>query len=221
MPRRPEELAFRLAVWLGGWLGAWCLRLLGASWRVAEEGEDPLRRGRAIGASWHRGFVVAAWRFRGVGLVIPVSRSRDGDRIAAVLGRLGYGPSPRGSTSRGGAAALAGMLRAAAEGRSIGVLCDGPRGPARRCKPGVVLAARETGLDLHAFGVAARPALVFGSWDRALLPLPFARVRLVIGPPLAIPREASREELDAWCERVGQEIDRAQARAEAALGSVS
>jgi len=212
--------AFRLSVTLGGRLAAALLRALGATWRVVEAGDDPLARGeRGIGALWHQGLLLAAWRFRDRGVAIPVSRSRDGERVAAVLDRLGYGPAPRGSSSRGGAAALAGVIRAARSGRSAALLCDGPRGPARVCKPGVVAAARAGGLPLHPVGLAARPAWVFRSWDRTVLPLLFARVAVVIGEPLHIPREAGREEVEAWRVRVEAALTRAQTEAEARAAS--
>jgi hypothetical protein len=216
---RPRTWWFRLTVAVGGWIGATLLRALGATWRVRQlAADDPTARGQAaIGAFWHHGLFPAAWRFRDLGAVIPVSRSRDGDRIVAVLDRLGYGPSPRGSSSRGGPAALAGAIRAAHEGRTIGVLCDGPRGPARRCKPGVLAIARATGLPLHPVGVAARPALRFPSWDRTVLPLPFARVRFAGGAPIGVPADATREQLEALREQLERELDRLQAVAEAEL----
>ena len=217
---RARGLGFRFTVWLGGWLAALLLRALGATWRVRLlADDDPVARGEpAVGALWHATLCPAAWHFRDLGAVVPVSRSRDGDRIVAVLDRLGYGPAPRGSSSRGGAAALAGALRAAQEGRFIGVLCDGPRGPARRCKPGVLAIARATGLPLYPVAIAARPALRVPSWDRSLVPLPFARVVVAYGTPRKIPREATREELEALRVDLERALEQLGARAEAALG---
>lgn len=216
---RPRTWWFRLTVAAGGWLAAGVLRALGATWRVRQVADDdPLARGEpAIGALWHGALFPAAWRFRDLGAAIPVSRSRDGDRIVAVLDRLGYGPSPRGSSSRGGPGALAGAIRAAREGRVIGVLCDGPRGPARRCKPGVLAIARATGLPLHPVAIAARPALTFPSWDRTVLPLPFARVLVAGGAPIPVPADAGREELERLRQALEQELERLQHLAESEL----
>jgi lysophospholipid acyltransferase (LPLAT)-like uncharacterized protein len=216
---RPRTWWFRLTVAAGGWLGAVLLRALGATWRVRQlADDDPTARGEpAIGAFWHRALFPAAWRFRDLGAAIPVSRSRDGDRIVAVLDRLGYGASPRGSSSRGGPAALAGAIRAAHEGRFIGVLCDGPRGPARRCKPGVLAIARATGLPLYPVAFAARPALTFPSWDRTILPLPFARVLVTGGAPIRIPAEAGKEDLESLRQHLERELERLQAVADSAL----
>jgi lysophospholipid acyltransferase (LPLAT)-like uncharacterized protein len=148
-------------------------------------------------------------------VAIPVSQSRDGDRIVAVLDRLGFAPSPRGSSSRGGAAALAGLIRAAEAGRSLAVLCDGPRGPARACKPGVLVAASASGLRLHPVGIAARPALRFPSWDRTFLPFPFARVAFVFAPPLAVPPDLGDAERESLRARLEKALEDARAQAQA------
>jgi len=216
--RRRDTIRFRLSVAIGGWLVATLLRVLGATWRVRVAGDDPSQGSPVIGALWHRGLFCAAHRFRDLGAVIPVSRSRDGDRIVAVLHRLGFGPSPRGSSSSGAAAVLAGLIRAAHAGHHVGILCDGPRGPARHAKPGVLAAARATGLLIRPLGIAARPSLEFGSWDRALLPLPFARVSIVWGAPLCVPREASREELETLRKALEHELEHLQGVAETSLG---
>lgn len=200
-----------------GSLGAWILRGLAATWRVQLEGPDPFAGGAPfVAALWHRGLFIAAGVFRDRGAVVPVSLSRDGERIDAVLVRLGFGPSPRGSSSRGGPQALAGMIRAVREGRAVGVLCDGPRGPSGRAKPGVLAAARATGVTLQPVGLAARPALRFGSWDRVVLPVPFARVAVVFGPPMRVPREAPREQLDGLRAQLEGALGRSNQRAEAA-----
>lgn len=208
----------RFAMRAAGALVALALRLLGATWRIERHGDDPLDHDTPfLGVIWHAGLFCTAHRFRDRGIAIAVSQSRDGDRIDAVLMQLGFGPSPRGSSSRGGVSALSGLIRTAREGRSLGLLCDGPRGPARICKPGIVAAARATGLPVYPIGVAASPALRFRSWDQTFLPLPFARVIYDYAPSLTIPREVPREEVETWRARIEHDIAAAQARAEARL----
>lgn len=198
---------------------AFALRGLGATWRVTSVGESPFLPGvgPVIGALWHESFLAAAWLYRDRDVVVMVSRSRDGDRIAAVLSRLGFASAARGSSSRGGASALRQQTEAVAAGRHGALLCDGPRGPARRAKTGAVALARGTGRPLQPVVFAARPSLRFRSWDRTLLPLPFARVVCAYGPRLAVPAEASREECGAVGQRLEEELLRLQAIAEAAL----
>lgn len=195
------------------------LRLLGATWRVRVEGEDPFVGPRpAIGVAWHQGLLVAAWCWRDRGLAVPVSRSRDGGRIEAVLRRLGFAESPRGSSSRGATTLLRSLIRLVRDGHPVGFLPDGPRGPARQAKPGVVALARASGVPLVPVAIAARPRKVFGSWDRAILPAPFAQVLCRYGPPLVVPKKADAEELETCRRRLEAELDRLQAEVEAALG---
>jgi len=210
---------FRFSVWLGGVLVAPFLRLLGSTWRIESEGEDPRDSSEPfLAVTWHQGLFCAAYHFRNSGAGIPVSQSRDGDRIDAVLQRLGFGPSPRGSSSRGGPIAMRGMIKAAHEGQRIGILCDGPRGPARVCKPGAVATGLATGRPIRPMGIAGAPAIRFPSWDRAFLPLPFARVIFVHGPSISIARDASDEEFSATLAELEQAIEAAQQRAERRVG---
>jgi lysophospholipid acyltransferase (LPLAT)-like uncharacterized protein len=181
---------------------------------------DPVAAGLpAVGALWHRALFPATWYYRDAGIASPVSRSRDGDRIVAVLDHLGFAPAPRGSSSRGGLIALAGAIRAARDGHVIAVLCDGPRGPARRCKPGALAMARVAQIPIYPLAVAARPALSFRSWDRTLLPLPWARVHFEMGIPLRVPEHASRDDLERLRVALEHVLEDLQRRAEAGLES--
>jgi lysophospholipid acyltransferase (LPLAT)-like uncharacterized protein len=202
-----------------GLAGAALLRMLGATWRIERRGGDPLDTAAPfLGAIWHAGLFCAAHRFRDRSIAIAVSQSRDGDRIDAMLEALGFAPSARGSSSRGGVAALAGLIRTARAGRSLGVLVDGPRGPARVVKPGLVAAARATSLPVFPIGIAAAPALRFRSWDRVFLPLPFARIAYEYAPAITIPRDVDRDDVEEWRARIEAEIAAAQHRAETRLG---
>lgn len=179
-------------------IGARLIRMLGATWRLDVSGPDPFASGDRplLGAVWHRGVFLAAHHFRDRHVTVIVSHSRDGDWIEALLSRLGYAPSPRGSSSRGGAAALRQQIRAARDSGIAALLPDGPRGPAGVAKAGVVFLARACRAPLFPVGFSARPAIRFGSWDRMLLPLPFARVACVYGEPLLVPREGGDEALE-------------------------
>jgi len=190
------------------WLAARLLRLLGATWRLDIEGESPLGDGAAaIGAIWHRDILIAAYAFRDRGYSVPVSRSRDGDIIARLLMALGYAAPPRGSSSRGGAAALRGLARLVKSGTSVSLPVDGPRGPARRSKIGVASLARLTGVAITPYAFSARPCLRFGSWDETLLPLPFARVTGRFGAPIAVPRHSSPEDEERITGALDVELD--------------
>ena len=98
MSRRRDTLFYRVTRWLGGLLGAALLRALGATWRIEIAGPDPFTAQEPLVCGvWHRNLLIAAVCWRDRGLVIPVSQSRDGDWIDAVLRRLGFAKSARGS----------------------------------------------------------------------------------------------------------------------------
>lgn len=195
-------------------------RLVAVTLRVRQVGGDDrtLESRHRLAASWHQGLLVGACVFRDRGFTVPVSRSRDGDLAVAVMTRLGWSPPPRGSSSRGGSTLLREMVRRVERGDAIVMLPDGPRGPARRAKPGVVALARLTGRAIVPVGISARPRIRFGSWDETLLPLPFARVVCCYGEPIAVSAEADGDALERARTALERELDRLTEAAEAELG---
>jgi len=186
------------ALWVP--LAGWLLRLLASTWRVEVRGKDPFAAGAMqplLFALCHESALCAAGTHSDRGVHVAVSRSRDGEHIAAVLSRLGFGDSPRGSSSRGGAEALRSVLRLLRSGGAVAILVDGPRGPAHVAKAGIVAAARLARAPILPVRFEARPCLRFTSWDRMRLPLPFARLVIDYGEPLAIARDASEAEVEA------------------------
>jgi lysophospholipid acyltransferase (LPLAT)-like uncharacterized protein len=122
---------------------------------------------------WHGELVALSLLHRGVGLRPLISWSEDGARLSALLAAWGFAPI-RGGSSKGGAAALRSAARALGEGARVVLAVDGPRGPAGVPKPGA--AALGHFAPLWAVRCAARPAVRLPTWDRQLIPLPFARL---------------------------------------------
>lgn len=189
-----------------GRLSSLLLRALGATWRIRTEGPDPLVRGHepVVAAFWHRNVLIASYYYRSRGFSVAVSRSRDGDRIASLLSALGYDTPPRGSSTRGGAAALRELVRKVESGTTVSIQTDGPQGPARVSKIGIISLARLTQRPITPVAFSARPRLRFRSWDGTLLPLPFAKVICRYGEALAVPADADESEE----ERRRGELDR-------------
>lgn len=190
-PPRTEtkHSARRRFLWLGR-LGAWILRAWAATWRIEWEidpASRPLyeRRTPILHTFWHEHLLPLAYAHRGRGIVVLVSESSDGEIISQVLHRLGYGTA-RGSSSRGGRRAFVDAVRAARSGRGLAISPDGPRGPRQRLQPGALLLAARTQLPLVPLSCGARPCRRLRSWDRFQLPWPFARLRIVVGPPIQI-----------------------------------
>jgi lysophospholipid acyltransferase (LPLAT)-like uncharacterized protein len=202
-------------------LAAALLRLLGRSWRVRVEGPSPFGGPEpplVVGAIWHRSLFIAAVLYQGSRFAVPVSRSSDGERIAAVLRRMGFADPPRGSSSHGGTAVLRSLLRGVREGRSVAILTDGPRGPARQSKSGVVALARLSGVPITPASFSASPCWRIGSWDGSLLPLPFARVTCRYAEPIEVPRELTAEAGEALRTRLDAALNRDTDELDDALG---
>lgn len=190
-------LVLRLAETLGPLL----IRALGSTWRVEirPRGVEEARRRRGervIYAFWHGRMLVPAYTHRGQGIAILISRHRDGEYIARPVARLGFKPV-RGSTTRGGAAALRESLRRANAGNChLAFTPDGPRGPRYRVQPGVIWAASRTGLPIVPAAVEAERAWVLGSWDEFTIPKPFSRVTILEGAPIPIPPDLTPAALE-------------------------
>jgi len=182
-------------------LAAGVLTALGRSWRLEWEGLERIeaaRRqspgGNVIYAVWHSSLAILAWTHRRRDVQILVSQHRDGELIAGVLQRLGYG-LVRGSSRRGGVQALFGLARELDAGRDVAVTVDGPVGPRYHVRAGVMLLARRTGRPIMpVFGTASRCTLL-PTWDALRLPHPGARVRTQYGEPLWIASTTSAAEL--------------------------
>jgi lysophospholipid acyltransferase (LPLAT)-like uncharacterized protein len=151
-----------------------CVRALAWTWRV-ERPPWPVA-GPCVAAFWHGDQLAMIALHRGMGLVGVASRSRDGDLLAGVLAALGFAVV-RGSSSRGGFEVLRACERAIAEGRSPALAVDGPRGPHHHVQPGAAVLARRADVPVVCGVVLAR-GLRLPTWDRFLIPWPFARVRI-------------------------------------------
>lgn len=186
--RHPRTLA------LGAWLLARYLRLVAATTRWTVRGREAAAAaagGPVIGAFWHEQLALAhavAWNWSGsrtdTRFTVLVSQHRDGRLIGDVVARLGIGAA-HGSSRRGGVAVFREAGRVLAEGRSVAITPDGPRGPRRNAQAGVARLARLSGVAVIPVGVAVSRARRLGSWDRMIFPLPFGRGAIVYGAPLA------------------------------------
>lgn len=163
------------------------------------EGEIP--RGRTVLAIWHGELLPLIWAMRGREVAPLISTHADGEVIARIVMSLGYQPI-RGSTSRGGARALIEAVRRLDAGEVVAFTTDGPRGPRRRSAPGALAAGARGGAPVVPMGALVSRAWRLRSWDRFVLPRPFAQVVVRIGPPL--PPGATIEDLDAALNAVCQ-----------------
>jgi len=144
-------------------------------------------------AFWHGRILPATFYFRRRGIVVITSENFDGEWIARIIERFGYGTA-RGSTTRGGPRAMAQLVRAMKAGKPAGFTLDGPRGPARVAQPGAVWLAGATGNPILPFHLEAANAWTLRSWDRTQIPKPMTTVSLVVGEPIEVTSDATDEE---------------------------
>lgn len=186
----------RRARWLS-LVGSWIIRLIGITWRVRMIDAAPVDRLRHDGQPvalllWHGQLLPLLYVMRFQSIACLISTHRDGELIAQIARRLGC-KLVRGSSSRGADRALLGLVRTLRDGFTIAVTPDGPRGPYRSFAAGALVAAHRAEAPVVAFGVHASRAWYLGSWDRFMIPKPFARVTIVFDTPMLVPGESSRD----------------------------
>jgi lysophospholipid acyltransferase (LPLAT)-like uncharacterized protein len=178
-------------------LGVGVLRLLALTWRVRFVNDAVVRDLRArrqpfIHVLWHGQLLPLLWTHRGRGISLMISEHRDGEIIARVAMALGF-RTVRGSTSRGAARALLGASQALESGCDIAVTVDGPRGPAGVVAPGAPVISHRTGAPMVPTAASASRAWRLRSWDRFLVPKPFARIVVAYGEPIIVRAESARD----------------------------
>jgi lysophospholipid acyltransferase (LPLAT)-like uncharacterized protein len=182
-------------------LGSGALRMLARTWRfrVVNAGAINDLRGanrNFIFSLWHGQLLPLIWYHRNEGVVLLISEHRDGELIARAAESLGYA-LVRGSTTRGADRALISIIRELQAGREVAITPDGPRGPARKYAPGALIAAQRSGTPILPVVAVADRAWRLKSWDRFMIPKPFARVTVAYGNPAkvlaATPRAAADE----------------------------
>jgi len=202
LPAALQEDAIPLA-WLARLIGramALYLRLVAVTARTSG---PPVVQGQAVFAIWHESNLVAAtaaFRLRTQKRVISFStRGFRGIVMNTMLESMGSGvvALPEESNRAEAAKLAKEMARIGREGSSLVVSCDGPMGPYRVAKPGVLIVGRESGIPIQPWAVAIRPALrLRGRWDKHLVPLPFCRMRVDEGAPIRLePREPLKPRL--------------------------
>ena len=145
--------------------------------------------------------------YSGPRIVVMSSRHRDSRMLAEVLRRFGI-EQAWGSTTTGAVPAIRDVLRRVRTGCDVGITPDGPRGPRRRAKPGMVAIARMTGLPVIPVTFSALPARRLGSWDHTLVPYPFSRGIFVYGEPVIVPRDLDESGQERMRMAIEAEIDR-------------
>jgi lysophospholipid acyltransferase (LPLAT)-like uncharacterized protein len=192
----PTGVVRRLRVALASTFGGFIIRLLGATWRVRRIGASPFdamleRKEPFIAVFWHGEILPITWVHRRRGFAPLISRHSDGEVIARIVEGLGY-RTVRGSTTRGGVRAILESAQLVNEGVSVALTPDGPRGPRHVFAPGALIVAQRTGRPIVALAATASRAWRVRSWDRHLVPKPFATVTVTYSEPQFVDADNAR-----------------------------
>jgi len=210
-------------------VGAWYVRLIQATTTLVFEPENPFVLYRdvlpGIGTLWHGNhFLIGSIKPADVRVRILVSNHRDGEVTARVIHKFGV-ETIRGSGSRstrwlkkGGVEAFLGLRSSLAEGYTVVLTADGTRGVSRQAGTGVIALARASGRGIVGIGVAANRQVVINSWDRTVVPLPFARIAVVAAPVVMVPADADETLMEAKRRELEDAMNAATERAYEILG---
>jgi lysophospholipid acyltransferase (LPLAT)-like uncharacterized protein len=179
---------------------------------IATAGHQPIM------AFWHGRILPATYYFRRRGIVVITSENFDGEWIARIIERFGFGTA-RGSTSRGGLKALLQLTREMTAGKPAGFTVDGPRGPARIAQPGAVWLAKATGNPVLPFHLEASGHWTLKSWDSTQIPKPFSTVSIVIGEPFYVASDADDNGIETARQLLEQRLKDLEPRARALVMS--
>ena len=205
---------------LGGLLGSAAVRwwMSSLDYKVAyyDRQIDPIFpecQGQKIYIFWHE-YILFPLYLRGhCNLAMLLSRHRDAEILSHAAYHLGF-EFVRGSTNRGGAAAMRQLL-AKSRSMNLTITPDGPRGPRRKLAPGAVYLASKLGLPLVLMGFGYDRPWRAKSWDRFAVPRPFSRARAISTGEIFIPPDLDREGLEHFRQRIEDLLNRLTTDAEA------
>lgn len=212
--RKPMKIRQRSLNLVLSFLATWCLRLLFLTVRVdhrrvvseATPYVRPFGIQRYTFCMWHDHIVMAVFSLRTWKLAGLISQHRDGGYLADSVLITGIQPV-RGSTSRGGMEAVREIL--SLPDYHLAMTPDGPRGPRRSMKEGIVYIASRSGRPIVPTALLADRCWSFpGSWTNMLIPKPFSKALLIAGTPIQIPDDLPREEMAAWAVLLQSEMER-------------
>lgn len=212
------KLKDRLLLALVPPLAALVVRLLYRLNRIEYLGEEQLRsfwqRGEhMILPYWHEQTMLMVFSYRGPRVNVLISSSKDGELLTRTMRYFSI-DAVRGSSSRGGRAAFRALLELGKQEVDLVLTPDGPKGPRRELKDGVIQLARLTGRPVVPMAFACSRGFRFSSWDRFLFPLPFGRGVYAFGNPLFFSKE---EGVECFRERLQRAMDDIQLKAQTRL----
>ena len=191
----------KIRYFLAGVFGAIIIRLLFSTMSIKEipdgYSQNLERQGKhAIYAFWHAHMLLPGYVGRKRNIKVLISQHRDGEYIAQIVQRLGYGVA-RGSTTRGGARALLKMIKKIKEESiSLAITPDGPKGPRFVAQSGAILLAQKTQYPIIPVMIYLTKYWELPSWDRFCIPKPFSEAKIFYGESIMVPPKLEKSEVE-------------------------
>ena len=202
------------------------LELLWRTSRLRITGLDHLatllrEQGAVVPVFWHQHLLMCARfvvdRRSGLKAGFMISPSVDGQAPTMLAGLYGA-HVVRGSGSYTGVRAVRGVYQAIVkEGISPGITPDGPRGPRFKFKPGAIFTAQISRKAVVPLAYAAKPAWLLRTWDKFVIPVPFAKVSIAVGEPYFPPHKMNDEQMAEAQRELERRMHETYKRAAAAL----
>lgn len=217
--QRSKKLATKIILAIAPRLVALYLRIVFFTNRESTKGLNRLQElldqeEPVLVAIWHESTAVLLPKFGQKHFHALSSKSTDGE-LATRLLKCFRVECIRGSSSRDGSQALNEMVKTAPNVKALGITIDGPRGPRRKSKPGIVVLSQRTGYSILLVAASATKSIRIKSWDRTCIPLPFGRFVYSIGDLIPPPESNDRECISAKILEVEKALADLQASLEA------
>ncbi len=207
---------------MGAWLASRIIRLLFSTVTIECHNDQPATDPRHpdcermyLYSIWHESIVMPVAMCSIKNMAGLVSRHQDGGILAMTMKRFGI-RAVRGSSSKGGTRALRELLTAT-QNWHITITPDGPRGPRREVKSGIIYLASQSGTPIVCWAFACQNAwVVRGNWTDMVVPKPFSKVNAFVAPPVCVPPNLDRAGIEHYrqrVQRVMEELDQKVARA--------
>lgn len=184
--------------------------------------KNPEMREKARNTSPNNSFVFAIWHEQSVNCLFVhswtepylalASKSKDGDFAAEISRRSGYvpirGSSKKNNVDKGGKEALTEFVQYLKKGTSGGITIDGPKGPRRKCKAGIVIMAQRSGSPILPVVTQANSYWEFNSWDRFKLAKPFTKITMMYGEGIFIKPDITESEVNESLKQVDEAMEK-------------
>lgn len=161
-------------------------------------------------ASWHENALAGVLSQRGLPYCFLISQSKDGEYVDFLSRKFGF-KTARGSSSKGGKDARLIMESLVESGYSAAFTVDGPRGPRRKCKAGVLATALNCQTAIIPFAaISKNPWIISNAWDKTRIPKPFSKILVHYGSPITISKTLTAEEFPQTLEKINDALEQTE-----------